>query len=313
MTLNDQLAEVTPREDTLLTIGMFDGVHIGHQHLLKRLRQLAIDKGLLAGVVTFKNHPSNVLRPKASVQLIAPLAMRKSLIRNVGIEFIADLEFTQEFSLLLADEFISLLVRELKMKGLVVGPDFAMGHNRKGNIPALQTLAKKMDFHLEVMEPSMLYGQVVKSSDIRTLVAADNVHQASQMLGPPFALLGVVGHGKRRGRILGFPTANLKLDPGILIPGNGIYATWATIEGRRFQAATSVGVNPTFGSVKKQVETFLIDFEGDLYERTVQLEFISYLRPEHTFATVEDLACQMEKDVNQVKIVLNQRERQDAT
>ena len=311
MTLHYQLASVTPTEDTLLTIGMFDGVHIGHQHLLKRLGQLALDKGLLPGVVTFKNHPSQVLRPESRVQLIAPLEMRKSLIRNMGIGFIVDLEFTREFSLLLATEFVSLLVKDLRMKGLVVGPDFAMGHNRKGNIPTLQTLAKKMDFHLEVVEPRLLCGQVVKSSDIRTLVATDEVDQASQMLGRPFALTGSVSHGKSRGRILGFPTANLKVDSGILMPSNGIYASWATIDGRRFQAATSVGVNPTFGSGKKQVEAFLIDFQGDLYNRTVQLEFISYLRSEYAFTTVEDLVRQMQKDVNQIKSILSHRERQD--
>ena len=310
MTVHQILAAATPSKETFLTIGVFDGVHLGHQHILNRLKELAASKGCLPGVVTFRNHPRLILKPGSTVRHITSLGERKSLIRGLGIDLIVDVEFTREFSLLSARQFLALLMEHLKMRGLVVGPDFVMGHNREGDVPVLTALAKEMGFHLEVVEPRLMADQPVKSKSIRQLVEQGDVGLTSRMLGRPFALAGRVVHGEGRGKALGFPTANLHIEPGQLLPRDGIYATWAEVDGRRYQAASSVGVRPTFGQGKREVEAFIMDFEEDLYQRVLRLEFVRYLREERAFPTPEDLSRQMEEDVRQARKILGQEEKQ---
>ena len=305
MTIHEELARQSPSGDTALTIGIFDGVHLGHQKLLQSLKALALKEGLLSAVLTFRNHPRLVLRPGVKLQCLTTLEDRVSRLKELGLGPVIVVDFTTELSILKAREFVELLSGHLRMKGLVVGPDFALGHQREGDVPTLKGLGEELGFRVEPVELAVLGDSVVRSSTIRARVSEGEVENASRMLGRWYSLTGHVVEGDRRGRELGFPTANLALDPNLVIPRDGIYATWAIVEGRRHQAATSIGVRPTFGTGQRTVEAFILDFEGDLYGKPLTLEFPSRLREERAFDTVEELVDQMEVDVEQARAVLS--------
>ena len=304
MTIHQELAKASPTRDTVITIGTFDGVHLGHRQLLGRLQSMAVSGGFLSTVLTFRNHPRLVLNPGAKLQYITPLEERVSLLKGEGAELVVAVDFTSELSLLAASEFVELLSRDLRMKGLVVGPDFALGHGREGNIPFLKRLGSEAGFWVEPVEPVQIGQDFVRSSSIRGQIAEGDVESASRMLGRWFSIQGLVVEGDRRGKQLGFPTVNLSLEPNLVVPADGIYATWAIEEGRRHQAATCVGVRPTFGPGQRVVEAFLLDFEGDLYGRQVVLKFVRRLREELAFPTAEALVEQMKLDVEDTQAVL---------
>ena len=304
MTIHQELAKASPSRDTVITIGTFDGVHLGHRQLLRRLQSMAVSAGFLPTVLTFRNHPRLVLNPGAKLQYITPLEEREALLRGEGVELVIAIDFTSELSLLTASEFVELLTRNLRMKGLVVGPDFALGHGREGNISVLKRLGSEVGFWVEPVEPVQMGQDFVRSSSIRSQIAEGDVESASRMLGRWFTLRGLVVEGDRRGKQLGFPTVNLSLDPDLVVPADGIYASWAVVEGRRHQAATCIGVRPTFGPGQRVVEAFILDFEGDLYGRQVVLKFVRRLRDEQAFPTAEALVQQMKLDVEQTQAVL---------
>jgi riboflavin kinase/FMN adenylyltransferase len=305
MTIDQQLAQASPLLDTAITIGVFDGVHLGHQWLLQRLRTLASAKGLLSLALTFRNHPRNVLRPEVKLGYITTLDDRIDLIRAQGVDQVVAVEFTREVSMLRAPEFVELLSRHLRMRGLLVGPDFALGHGREGDVSSLRSLGDEMGFWVEQAEPVGLGTGIVRSSVTRDLIAAGEVKAAGDMLGRRYSLTGTVVPGDRRGRTLGFPTANLDLDADLVLPADGIYATWALIDGRRHQAATCIGVRPTFGVSGRTVEAFILDFDEDLYGKPVTLEFAGRLRDEEAFSTVDALIRQMNLDVEQTRDLLS--------
>ena len=305
MTIHQELARVSPPRETAVTIGTFDGVHLGHQQLLERLKLTAARAGLLSAVVTFRNHPRAVLNPESKLQYLASLEARIALLEQLGIDLIVSVDFTRELSQLKAREFVALLSRHLKMRGLVVGPDFALGHRREGDIPALKGLESEVGFRVETVEPVVIGKSLVKSSLIRSLITQGDVEGASGMLGRWYSLTGRVVQGDRRGQALGFPTANLSIDADLVTPADGIYATWATVEGQRHQAATCIGVRPTFGASDRTVEAFILDFEGDLYGKCLTLEFASRLREERAFTSVEALVEQMNVDVEQTREALS--------
>ena len=288
-----------------MTIGTFDGVHLGHQQLLQHLKAAASSEGLLSAVLTFRNHPRLVLTPGVSLRYITALDERVALLKGQGIDLVISMDFTEELSLLRASEFASLLSRRLKMKGLIVGPDFALGHNREGDIPALKQLGAELGFWVKPVEPVLVDRIVIRSSVIRSLMAQGDVENASRMLGRWYSLTGTVVEGDHRGRELGFPTANLSVGPDLVIPADGIYATWATVGGQRYQAATSIGVRPTFGVKGRTVEAFIMDFQGDIYGSAVTLEFVRRLRAEEAFSSIEALVKQMNVDVEQAREVLS--------
>ena len=304
MSVEQQLAQVSPIRDTALTIGTFDGVHLGHQYLFQCLKEEASASGLLTVVITFRNHPRAVLAPDSRVEYITPWQEREVLIQGQGMNMVVALDFTREVSLFKAREFVHLLVCHLRMRSLVVGPDFALGHRREGDIPTLESLGEEMGYRLLVVEPEMANNQPIRSRALRQLIAAGDVKDAAGMLGRPFSLRGKVARGEGRGRGIGFPTANLTVEPGLLVPSDGIYATWATVKGERRQSATSIGVRPTFGVGPRSVETFIMDFDDDVYGETLTLEFVCRLREELAFSSVAGLVDQMNRDVEQARFIL---------
>ena len=294
---------MAPSRDTVLTLGVFDGLHLGHCHLLARLRHLALP-AYLPGVVTFINHPLNVLRPGSDVRYIVDPEKKIGLLQEQGMDLVVPLEFTPELSLVSARDFVSLLVDHLKMKGLVVGPDFAVGHHRAGNINVLRQLGSEMGFWVELVEALHLGGVLVKSSRIREAISQGDLEASARLLGRRFSLSGVVVRGDGRGRELGFPTANVAVRPQMLLPGDGIYASWAIINGVRRPSATSVGVRPTFGLSERLVEVYIMDYQADLYGQRIEVEFVGKLRDQETFPSIAALTQQIDRDVANARLAL---------
>jgi riboflavin kinase/FMN adenylyltransferase len=303
MSFRQLLADAAPERETVLTIGVFDGVHQGHRHLLRQLIKRA-SPDYIPGVITFINHPANVLRPDHQVVCITAPEQKVRLIKECGIELVVSLEFTRELSQVSAREFTVMLVDLLRMKGLVVGPDFALGRNREGNAEFLRELGQEMGFWVETVEPLILDGVLVRSRRIRQTITQGDVTTGNRLLGRQFYLSGKVVKGDQRGRELGFPTANLATAPGMMLPGDGIYATWAIIAGARHPSATSVGVRPTFGLSERLVEVYVMDFNADLYGQEIGIEFVKKLRNQETFSTVEALIAQVGRDVSQARLAL---------
>ena len=305
MSVDHQLKDVCPSKGTAVTIGTFDGVHRGHQHLFQSLKKAADSEDLLTCAIVFPNQPRSVLVPGVDVEYITPWEERESLIKAQGVDHLVALDFTREFASIRAREFVEMLVAHLKMRVLVVGPDFALGHRREGDISMLRAMGRELGFRVQVLEPRAVDDQPIRSRVLRKMISDGQVVDAARMLGRPFSLTGVVVEGDRRGRDLGFPTANLALGESILAPKHGIYATWATFRGEKRPSATSIGVRPTFGGGPRFVEVYVIDFNGDLYGETIDVEFAKLLRDEQYFESVDELVRQMEMDVEQARSILS--------
>ncbi len=303
MNFRQRLNRVSPERETVLTIGVFDGVHRGHSHLLQRLISRARPEYQPA-VLTFSNHPVTVLQPGREVSFLSTPEEKQRLLLNEGIDQVVSLEFTQELAQLSAREFVSLLVDNLKMKGLVIGPDFALGRNREGNAERLAELGRELGFFVDVLEPLLLEETLVKSRLIRQKISEGDVAATGRLLGRDFALTGRVVTGDRRGRELGFPTANLDVSKSMAQPGDGIYATWAVIDGVRRPSATSIGVRPTFGLTQRLVEVYILDFDGDLYGQELEVQFVDKLRDQEAFSNLEALVEQINLDVANTRLAL---------
>jgi riboflavin kinase/FMN adenylyltransferase len=299
--------------DTFLAVGVFDGVHRGHQSLIARLKAEAAKRGLSAGVFTFRNHPLTVLQPDVKLGYITGPETRRELLCSQGLDMVTMIEFTPEVARITAREFVSTLQERLGMKGLVVGPDFALGRNREGNVETLRKLGDEMGFEVvELAAKTEDDETIISSSAVRAAIMKGDIERANGLLGRPFTLEGEVMEGDRRGATLGFPTANLKPDPERIVPGNGIYATWTLVEGAGHPSATSIGVRPTFDAGDRTIETHVIDFNGDLYGKQIALQFVKRLRDEIRFANVEELKTQMTKDLEQARRALSSRRQEVA-
>ena len=291
----------------VITIGNFDGVHLGHQALFAKTleRARAIQGTSLA--VTFEPHPMRVLRPAVNLPLITPLAQKLELMDEAGLEVTLCLRFDQHFARLSADDFVDkLLVSRLGAAEVVVGYDFAFGHKGLGDLELLAAKGEKHGFAVHVVGPVMVDGRPVSSTRVRQEVAAGDMEAARRLLGRHYQVAGrvVAGHG-RGGRMLGFPTANLKVTDELL-PGPGVYAVLVELaDGRLIKGANNIGDNPTFADGGLNVETHLLDFEGDLYGQDIRLHFVQRLRGEKRFASVEELKAQIGRDVDRAMEVLD--------
>lgn len=305
MSIEAELASLSPTKGMLLAIGVFDGVHIGHKHLLSELVRQARQRNLISGVITFGQHPKNVLKAGASRPFLTSLSQKIKLLKEQAVEVVITLSFTLELAQLGSSQFISLLRQHLKMQGLVLGPDFALGRNREGDIEALRTLSKSLDFSLTVVPHAVLNGEIVSSTAIRNALAGGDIEKVHRMLGRYFSLEGKVITGSGRGAELGFPTANLDINPGQALPADGIYASRAHIDNRQRRAVTNIGKRPTFDETERTVETYILDYRGDLYRRQLKVDIIQKLRDEERFGTVAALKKQIEQDIKQARAILD--------
>lgn len=305
MLVEEELSRFSSVRDTLLTIGVFDGVHLGHKYLLSRLLEEAAPKNLRPGVVTFHQHPEELISRRRRLPFLTDIEERVNLIRNEGIDVIVPLSFTAELAHLGARQFVGLLQKHLRMRGLVVGADFALGKGREGDTDALQRLGQAMDFSVTVVPPLVMNGEVVSSTAIRKALAAGDMSKVYELTGRPFSLHGKVVTGAGRGTGLGFPTANVAISPEHALPPDGVYASWAHIDGKAYPSMANIGKCPTFGAGERSVEAYLVDYQGDLYGRELKLDIIARLRDEKRFATVDDLKKQVAEDVRQGRAILN--------
>ena len=296
--------------DAVATIGVFDGVHLGHQQLLRRVASAARDGA--AALITFDPHPRCVLAPSGCPASLTTVPERALLAARLGVPATIVLEFTAEFSRWSAASFCDRLVEAIDLRCLVVGPGFALGRDREGDERFLREYGAARGFDLEVMPPVERDGAPVSSGRVRSAIAGGRVDLAATLLGRFHRLAGRVEHGEGRGRSLGFPTANIAVEAGRCLPGDGVYATWLHAGDRWYPAATNVGVRPTFGSGGAMtVEAFVLDADLDLYGREVRLDFVERLREERAFPDPAALIAQMRDDVDTVRGIMRGRVEPD--
>ena len=282
-----------------LTIGTFDGVHLGHQEIIRGLVAGAHAEGAPAVVLTFHPHPAVVVRKRQGAFYLTLPEERAALLGELGVDVVITQTFDLQLAATSAPDFIRILKERLGLRQLWVGYDFALGHGRTGNVDVLRELGESFDYQLHVVPPVTEGQQVISSSQIRSLLEAGEVQQASRLLGRPYRLGGQVTHGDGRGRTIGIPTANLDTGDEKLVPGRGVYACLADIGGQRWAAATNIGVRPTFDGQETvpHVEAHLLGFTGDLYDQVLQLSFLERLRGEQRFANIQALVAQIEQDI----------------
>ncbi|MGB2814233.1 MAG: bifunctional riboflavin kinase/FAD synthetase [Dehalococcoidales bacterium] len=305
MLVEEELARISPAKDTFVTVGVFDGVHLGHKHLISQLVGKAEQENSLSAVVTFRQHPQEVLRPDIILPFLTSLAEREKLLENEGVDITVPLTFTAETSKLSAREFIGLLKKHLHMRGMVIGPDFALGRKREGSADALHALGRELGFGVIVVPPVVIDGEIVSSTAIRQALSGGDVHRVRRLAGRNFSLRSHVVAGAGRGVEMGFPTANLNIGPEHALPADGVYATRAGIGGEIFPSMTNIGTSPTFGDNRRAVEVYIVDYRGDLYGQELQLEFVERLREERRFGSVEELKKQVAEDVKRGVAILS--------
>jgi riboflavin kinase / FMN adenylyltransferase len=304
MSIEEELIRLVPQKETALTVGVFDGVHRGHRYLLNLVKRQAQQDNLLSGVVTFKNHPQLVVHPQTQIPFLCTVEERVELIKEMHVDLVAVLSFTPEVAQMQAQEFLALLKKYLKMRHLVIGPDFALGKERKGNFNLIRETGEKSGFSVSSTPPFFLGNDMVSSTCIRSALSRGEVGIAEKLLGRRFSLTGEVVTTDKRGHSLGFPTANLSLSPEMLLPTDGVYATIAQIAGSSFASVTNIGIRPTFNSNKRTIETHLLNYDGDLYGQKVKLEFVQRLREEHRFNSIAELKAQIERDIENTEAIL---------
>ena len=285
-----------------LTIGNFDGVHLGHRRILEALVAGARAAGGEAVVMTFDPHPRCVLDPDNCPTQLTTLDEKRDLLERCGIDRLVVLEFTRALSRWSAEHFCDRVTAGFApLRRLVVGYDFALGHNRRGDIAFLGAWGRRHGFAVEPVEVEVVGAEPVSSSRIRRGLLDGEVATAARLLGRPYFLDSWVVHGAQRGTRLGFPTANLAITPNKCLPARGIYAMWVLVQGQWQQAATSVGYNPTFGGDHLTVEAYLLDFTGDIYRERLRAAFVARLREERAYATAEELSAQIAVDVEDAR------------
>src|SRR6266508_4207404 len=292
-------------QNSWLTVGVFDGVHRGHQEIIKKLTTGAHANDAPAVVLTFDPHPASVLSGQEIKCLTLP-DERANLLGQLGVDAVITERFTRELSTVTAYDFMSRLTRQLGLQHLLIGYDFALGKGREGNPTRLTEIGLELGYTVEVVPALSDESGVISSTEIRKLIELGNVAEAARLLGHPYSLHGPVIHGDGRGKRINVPTANLAYSRAKMIPAKGIYACWATVQGERYPAAINIGVNPTFTPDKQipNVETYILDFHRDIYEQDVRLDFVARLRDELKFDSVDTLVEQIWKDVAQVRELL---------
>jgi riboflavin kinase/FMN adenylyltransferase len=297
-----QLTAGAPGPETALTIGVLDGVHRGHQYLLGRLRDEARKRALAPGVVTLHPHPITVLRPEIKPSYLTSLEDRMELIRAAGADWVIPLTFTSEVSEVSAEDLATAFFEKLRMRLMVLGPDASFGRGApKDTFERMQRLGTDLGFEVLRIEPLMHDHERYSSTAVRAALGAGDMERVTGLLGRNYRLTGPVVRGFERGRTIGFPTANLSVAADRALPKLGVYATIAKVAGHTLKGATNIGTRPTFAAGHISIETYLLDFEGDIYGERMELEICHRVRDEAPFASVDELTAQIAADVQAVR------------
>jgi len=288
--------------NSVVTIGNFDGVHWAHQKIFKKVIERARDLHGTSVAITFEPHPIKVMSPTKAKPLITLLEQKKELIINQGIDLLLIIAFSKKFAAISPRDFVKdILVDKLAVKEIVVGYDYAFGHNRQGNIEVLREMGSLFNFNVQQVDPVYVENDLVSSTSIRNLVMEGNVGGAEKLLGRNYQIRGKVIRGMNRGgSLLGYPTANLKFTDE-LIPKEGVYIVLINIDGKTYQGLTNIGYNPTFKNKALSVETYIFNLPAHIVNQKIKVNFLSRLRDEITFTSSKELSQQIDKDVNQAR------------
>lgn len=310
--LSDASEAPWPGDRSVITIGAYDGVHVGHRAVIDQVRDRAAQMSAKSVVVTFDRHPASVVRPESAPKLLSDAGQRLELLASTGVDATLVVGFDDERRHESAEEFVrKVLVEVLATRAVVVGEDFHFGHRREGNVALLRQLGARFDFEVfpvELIERPDGVGEPVSSTAIRRALAGGNVETAARLLGRPFEVRGTVVKGDQRGRLLGFPTANVEVPKNICLPADGVYAGWYIRENGAIHAcAMNLGRRPTFyeHADVSLLEAHLIDFEGDLYGERAHVRFTNFLRGERKFDGIDALIAQLKQDVDHARSILH--------
>ena len=279
-----------------VALGSFDGLHSGHLSLVNKIIELANENKGRSIVYTFKNHPRTLIKGATPPKLLMDNESKEEILEALGVDLIYFEEFNEEYMKLTPEGFIKYLCEKFKVKGIVVGFNYRFGYKNIGNIEMLKELSTKYGYELYVMEPCNYENEVISSTRIRDELLNGNVDKAMKMLNRPYIIKGKVVHGKKLGRTIGFPTANLDYSKEALIPRKGVYYTNVQWQGKIYKGITSVGNNPTVNGDKLTIETYILDFNNDLYGHNIKVYFIKKIRDEKKFNSIDDLVIQLKKD-----------------
>lgn len=293
-----------PRGPLSIAIGVFDGVHVGHQALIRATAERARRQGGRALAATFDPLPIQALAPGAPPSALSDLEERVRRLHDAGADDVVVFHFTKEFAALTADEFVKRLAGAGEVRQILVGEDFQFGHDRGGDVRSLAAAGTTYGFEVVVASPVKRDGEVVSSTRIRNALLAGDVEGAAAFLDRPYRVNGTVVHGAKRGRALGFPTINLAVPSERLLPRDGIYAMWVRVGNEQVAAAASLGVRPTFGGGDRTLEAYLLDWEGDAYGDRIEAAFVKRLRDELRFASAAELSEQIARDVEATRAAL---------
>ena len=286
---------------TVITMGKFDGLHRAHQHLIEQVVTRARELGWQSAVLTWDPHPSFVTQPQRDLRLLTDLPEKIGLIERLGPDLLIVAPFTTATMATSAEDYLAEIGQAVVFKELWVGENFAMGRGRAGTLPNLIVLGEQQGFVINTVAAQTWKDETISASRVRQALSDGSLDLANHLLGRSFSLQGTVIEGDKRGRTIGFPTANLAIDQRRMLPANGVYACYAIHGGERLPAVTNIGVRPTFDGVRRTVEAHLLDWSGDLYGQSLELTFERRLRGEHKFSSIEELINQIGHDADQAR------------
>ena len=299
------LDDINIDSSTCVTIGNFDGVHLGHQRLIQKAVDYARANNLKSVVFTFSNHPVNYFKPN-TVKSIITEKEKRDIVEKLGVDIFISIPFDIRMTEISAVEYIEkILIGRLNIKHIIIGHDFNFARNREGNGLLLKEVSKEYGFDVEIVEPILFNEKRVSSTDIRTFLSEGKVKEASELLGRNYYIEGEVIHGRQIGRTIGFRTANVSLEKNSAIPGIGIYSGYVYVQDKKYLGAISVGTNPTVNGRSLSLEVHIIDFNKDIYGEVIKIEFVDKLRDEINFSSLEELKKQLVIDVEDVRNQLN--------
>ena len=291
------LDDIKNIKDTVVALDNFDGIHVGHQELIRRTVKSAKISGIKSAVFTFNNHPKNVIAGKKVVKNIMYHDEKVEMLRNLGINYLFSIDFDYNINHMEAEDFIqNILMDKLKMKELYCGFNYRFGYKAQGDTDLLMKVGRRRGFSLHVMDPVRVKGQIVSSTLIRELIKEGRVDECRLMLGRNYSIGGEVVRGNMIGRTIGFPTSNIMIDENMVTPSNGVYITRCNYNFKQYEGITNVGIKPTIGDNKRVIETHIFDFNHDIYGREIKVEFIKKLRDEMKLPSVDALAEQIQND-----------------